>query len=81
MNYEYLPSKYASYNCIYFLRTQTGVVPMPQNYDEMEILPEHFEYGLLNGHTLVMLDQIINNVSQFNQSIILDQNIYIDYFH
>lgn len=63
MHYEFLPSKYASCSSIYFIRTQpTVVVPMPQNYEEMEILPEHFEYGLLNGHTLVMLDQIINNI-------------------
>ena len=51
------------HDSVYFLRVTAGMVSLPGNMDEAdEILPPCFEMGLLNGHSLVMLEQIINQV-------------------
>ncbi|XP_035829687.1 dynein heavy chain 10, axonemal isoform X2 [Aplysia californica] len=63
MCYEHLPEECADSQCIYFLRNTSGMVPLPSSLAEAEeTLPNYFEYGVLNGHSLVMLEQIISMV-------------------
>ena len=51
------------YDCIYFLRNTEGMVPLPNTIDEAnEVLPSQFEMGILNGHSLVMLEQVMTQV-------------------
>ncbi len=53
-------------NCCYFLRNTEGMVPLPNSLDEAnESLPALFENGLLNNNSLIMLEQIINQVWLF----------------
>ena len=64
MCYEHLPEENTDKECIYFLRNTTGMVPLPASLSEAEEnMPSYFEYGVLNGHSLVMLEQIISKVS------------------
>ncbi|XP_067660223.1 dynein axonemal heavy chain 10-like [Haliotis asinina] len=63
MCYQHLPEEVADQDSVYFLRNTTGMVPLPNTLDEAnEMLPGYFEFGLLNGHSLVMLEQIITQV-------------------
>uniref|UniRef100_A0A2C9JWZ0 AAA+ ATPase domain-containing protein n=1 Tax=Biomphalaria glabrata TaxID=6526 RepID=A0A2C9JWZ0_BIOGL len=63
MCYEHLPEESADSDCIYFLRNTSGMVPLPASITEAdETLPSYFEYGVLNGHSLLMLEQIITLV-------------------
>ena len=63
MCFGHLPEEAMQYDSVYFLRTTPGMVPLPGNMEEAdEILPPCFEMGILNGHSLVMLEQIINQV-------------------
>ena len=66
MCYQHLPEEVAQYDTIYFLRNTPGMVPLPNTIDEAnEMLPNLFETGILNGHTLVMLEQIITQVNRY----------------
>lgn len=61
--YQHLPEEVIEESCIYFLRNSPGMVPLPNSIEEAnEMLPLYFEFGLLNGHSLVMLEQIISQV-------------------
>ena len=52
--------------CIYFLRNTEGMVQLPANIEEaQQQLPAVFEVGILNGLSLVMLEQIISQVCMF----------------
>lgn len=63
MCHNHLPEEVAENDCVYFLRNTPGMVPLPNNLAEAnEQLPEYLEMGLLNGHSLVMLEQIISQV-------------------
>lgn len=63
MSFEHLPEEFSTCNCVYFVRTTTGVIPMPQTPEEMGELSFYFEYGLLNQHLLIVLEQIALQVS------------------
>ena len=70
MCYQHLPEEYASSDCVYFLRNTPGMVPLPNSTEEAnETLPGYFEIGFLNGHSLVMLEQIISQVWKFAHSL------------
>ena len=64
MCYQHLPEDVIEENCLYFLRNTPGMVPLPNSIEEAnEMLPAYFEFGILNGHSLIMLEQIIGQVS------------------
>ncbi|XP_059165934.1 dynein axonemal heavy chain 10-like isoform X2 [Physella acuta] len=63
MCYEHLPEENNDHESIYFIRNTVGMVPLPATLSEAEeILPSYLEYGILNGHSLLMLEQIITKV-------------------
>ena len=63
MCYGHLPEELMKEDCVYFLRNTPGMVPLPNTIEEAnEQLPALFEIGLLNGHSLVMLEQVISQV-------------------
>ncbi|XP_076453104.1 dynein axonemal heavy chain 10-like [Babylonia areolata] len=63
MVYQHLPEEVTDENCLYFLRNTPGMVPLPNSIEEAnEMLPAYFEFGILNGHSLIMLEQIIGQV-------------------
>ncbi|XP_021370512.1 dynein heavy chain 10, axonemal-like isoform X1 [Mizuhopecten yessoensis] len=63
MCYQHLPEELADQDCVYFLRNTPGMVFLPNSAEEAdETLPSYFEIGILNGHSLVMLEQIISQV-------------------
>ena len=66
MVYNHLPEEVIDENCVYFLRNTPGMVPLPNSIEEAnEMLPSFFEFGILNGHSLIMLEQIIGQVCGF----------------
>lgn len=67
MCFNFLPEGCQEYDSVYFLRTSEGMVPLPNTLDEANsTLPGLFEIGLLNGHSLTMLQQLINKVGGFS---------------
>ena len=63
MCYGHLPEELAEKDCVYFLRNTPGMVSLPNSVDEAnEDLPALIEMGVLNGHSLVMLEQVITQV-------------------
>ena len=63
MCFNFLPEEARDLDSVYFLRTTEGMVPLPNTISEANIsLPGLFEIGLLNGHSLLMLQQVINKV-------------------
>ena len=63
MAFGHLPESVMDYESIYFLRNSTGMVPLPNSIEDAEaMLPNQFEMGVLNGHSLVMLEQVITQV-------------------
>ncbi|XP_072163343.1 dynein axonemal heavy chain 10-like [Diadema setosum] len=59
----HVPEEVAEEDCVYFIRNSPGMVDLPNTMDEAnDMLPKFFEYGILNGHSLVMLEQIITQV-------------------
>ncbi|XP_041455872.1 dynein heavy chain 10, axonemal-like [Lytechinus variegatus] len=63
MCHGHVPEQVAEEDCIYFIRNTPGMVDLPNTMDEAQsMLPKFFEYGILNGHSLVMLEQIITQV-------------------
>ncbi|XP_074640231.1 dynein axonemal heavy chain 10-like [Tubulanus polymorphus] len=64
MCFQHLPEDVAANkDCVYFLRNTPGMVPLPNNVEEAdEMLPAMFEIGILNGHSLVMLEQVISKI-------------------
>ena len=64
MTHCHLPEGHTSRDCMYLLRNSDGMVPLPNTVEEAnETLPSYFEFGILNGHSLLMLEQIITQVS------------------
>ena len=58
--YEHLPEDFRDGNAFYFVRNTTGPVPLPTSLDEAdEMLTPIFEFGSLNGPSLVMLEQLM----------------------
>ncbi|CAH1801914.1 unnamed protein product [Owenia fusiformis] len=63
MCFGQLPEQTAESDCVYFLRNSPGMVPLPNTVEEAcRELPELIEVGILNGHSLVMLEQVITQV-------------------
>ena len=62
VSHEYIPKSADHVNSyIYFVRTTEGMVPLPANLEEAEMeMPKHFEFGLQNVDTLVILTNIIH---------------------
>ena len=63
MCYGDLPEEVSDFTSIYFLRNTEGMAPLPNSVEEANVeLPKCFEVGILNGHSLNMLEQIITQV-------------------
>lgn len=63
MCYQHLPEEFADHDSMYFIRNTPGMVPLPNSKEEAnETMPNYFEMGILNGHSLVMLEHIIAKV-------------------
>ena len=63
MCHGHVPEQVAEEDCVYFIRNTPGMVDLPNTMEEaLDMLPKFFEYGILNGHSLVMLEQIISQV-------------------
>ena len=61
--FGHMPEDVMTYQCIYFLRNTPGMVTLPNSIEEAnQVLPGQFEIGILNGHSLLMLEQIISQV-------------------
>ena len=61
--YGHLPEAAFDKDCIYFMRNTEGMVNLPNSIEEAnETLPVLFEIGILNGHSLVMLENVISQV-------------------
>lgn len=57
------PSNLSQKNCAYFLRTTPGTIPAPSTSEDADkIMVKYLDYGLLNGHTLYLLANILNKV-------------------
>ena len=58
-----LPIELGEKRCIFFLRNAEGVIPTFSTLQEAEeSMPAFLEFGVLNGHTLLMLEQITLHV-------------------
>nr|XP_028567040.1 dynein heavy chain 10, axonemal isoform X2 [Podarcis muralis] len=54
-----IPEDFVETDMVYFLRDTAETVSEPNDLTEAkDVLPEVLEYGLLNGHTLMMLKQL-----------------------
>ena len=63
MCHGHIPEEVAGEDCVFFIRNTPGMVELPSTIEEANnMLPNFFEYGVLNGHSLVMLEQIISQV-------------------
>ena len=63
MTHCHLPEGHTHRDCLFLLRNSEGMVPLPNTIEEAtETLPSYFETGILNGHSLLMLEQIITQV-------------------
>ncbi|XP_070572584.1 dynein axonemal heavy chain 10-like isoform X2 [Ptychodera flava] len=63
MCHGHLPEEVSEQDCVYFIRNTPGMVELPNTLEEAnDMLPKYFEFGILNGHSLVMLEQIITQV-------------------
>jgi hypothetical protein len=50
---------------IYFLRASEGMVPLPNSATEAaQLMPVHFEISVISGHSLDMLEMMLNMVCQ-----------------
>ena len=48
---------------MYFLRNTNTIIPVPNDLAEAnKVMSDYVEYGLLNGHSLLMLEQLIGQV-------------------
>ena len=61
---------------IYFLRTTPGTVQPPNSFEETNLLmPKYFDFGVLNSHPLLMLNQVLTKVNSIR--IILNARLII----
>lgn len=68
MCHSHLPEGHTDATCYYLLRNSEGMIPLPNTVEEAnETVPSYFETGILNGHSLLMLEQIITQVGPQNQ--------------
>jgi hypothetical protein len=66
------PSNLSQKNCVYFLRTTPGTIPAPSSIEDADnTMIKYLDFGLLNGHTLYLLADILNKVR-------IDNNFYPD---
>ena len=64
MCYGHLPDAVFELDSVFFMRTTSDMVSLPSSMEEAnELLPELFEIGVLNGHSLVMLEQVSAHTS------------------
>lgn len=53
----------SAHDSVYFMRVTDGMVPVPMSAEEArDTMPSLFEVGLLNAHTLVMLEQVVTQI-------------------
>ena len=63
MCYGVYPSDLTNKMSVFFLRTTPGIVPLPNSFDETDVvLPHFFDFGLLNSHPLFMLNQMLTKI-------------------
>lgn len=59
------PSDISSKMSMFFLRTTPGAVHLPISLEEAHLtLPHYFDFGILNSHPLLLLNQTLTKVSQ-----------------
>ncbi|XP_071945421.1 dynein axonemal heavy chain 10-like [Antedon mediterranea] len=63
LSHGHVPDAATEQESVYFLRNTPGMVELPATISEAsEMLPMFFEIGVLNGNSLVMMEQIISQV-------------------
>lgn len=63
MSYGVYPSDLSNKLSVFFLRTTPGIVLLPNSHDEADlVLPQFFDFGLLNSHPLFMLNQMLTKI-------------------
>ncbi|XP_067910593.1 dynein axonemal heavy chain 10 isoform X5 [Heterodontus francisci] len=57
---EKIPLQFMNYDALYFLRNRKETINEPNDMKETNLLmPKMLEFGMLNGHSLLMLHQIL----------------------
>ncbi|XP_076363131.1 dynein heavy chain at 89D isoform X2 [Tachypleus tridentatus] len=57
------PEEALNYNCVYLLRSSSDPVTEPSTVEEAkELMPKFFDIGLLNGHAVLMMYQVISKL-------------------
>uniref|UniRef100_UPI00398F6830 dynein axonemal heavy chain 10 isoform X2 n=1 Tax=Pristiophorus japonicus TaxID=55135 RepID=UPI00398F6830 len=60
---ENIPQEFMNYDTFYFLRNRKETITEPNDMKETNLLmPKMLEFGLLNGHFLLMLNQVLTQV-------------------
>lgn len=65
MYQQHLPLDIMEKDFVYFVRSTTGEVPMPNTVEDAEeILPIYFSFGYSNCNTLVMIELLLGQVQK-----------------
>ncbi|XP_072367150.1 dynein axonemal heavy chain 10 isoform X2 [Scyliorhinus torazame] len=60
---EKIPLQFMNYDAFYFLRNRKETITEPNDMNETNLLmPKMLEFGMMNGHSLLMLHQILTQV-------------------
>ncbi|XP_053327864.1 dynein axonemal heavy chain 10 [Spea bombifrons] len=63
VSFNCIPEEFANSNALFFLRNTKETISEPNDIMEAnDVLPMFLEYGMLNGHTLLMLKQVFSQV-------------------
>ena len=66
LTWGHLREGQTEHTALYLLRVSDGMVPLPNSIAEAnESLPSFFEIGVLTGHSLLMLEQLLIQVGIF----------------
>ncbi|MEE6504167.1 hypothetical protein FKM82_005082, partial [Ascaphus truei] len=61
--YKCIPEQFANSNAVFFLRNTKETITEPNDIQEAnDVIPKFLEYGILNGHSLLMLKQVFSQV-------------------
>nr|XP_039267660.1 dynein heavy chain 10, axonemal-like [Styela clava] len=60
---DYLPEEQIDQDCMYFMRNTNTIISVPNDLEEAnKILSDYIEFGVMNGHSLTMLEHLIGQV-------------------
>ncbi|CAH2295752.1 dynein heavy chain 10, axonemal [Pelobates cultripes] len=63
VSFNCIPEEFANSNALYFLRNSQETILEPNDIQEAnDVMPMFLEYGILNGHSLMMLKQVFAQV-------------------